>query len=498
MDGVSAYNYIRSKFVDLRETRSLIKKYGLKIKYGFLSDEEAATVRGAVEKFLSERHLAMNDLKRHLVEDTEFPIHDLIYECTQVCELRTYKSMHTHLSYMYHPYIRTIWNLDEEIQLLDLVNQKGFKWKEISYHLSKYKDLCRLKYLALKGENSTNLTKSKIQSLLAHMPATDEEWAVLCSELNLNRAYIIRCIDRYLNGKELARPENKILEIHLCLLILNNNHYCKFNCNIENILSFLNLDAKSYDIVDKIESSSTPFVSQKGRRAGSVLVDGLCRRPHENASIDTGQTYPEDDFEVLLENIKKASAENRSQTRFLNRFLDFFRIQPGFNLDIAINKDDIFWYNVTKEINVEKSVALSRFNQLGRVYKWKTFKDVYDTIAKMSYDYVVTRIKQSLIEKNSEDNARDKNDTTTKAIEKSESSELMLEKNVKSKDAKESENILENPKSSELRHQANRGCENLENQRTDSEASLTMEEIKKIRTKSKQIFSRQWRECIKQ
>lgn len=439
MDGVSAYNYIRSKFVDLRETRSLIKKHGLKIKYGFLSEEEAATVRRVVGKFLSERHLTMNDLKRHLVEDAEFPIHDLLYECTQVCELRTYKSIHTHLSYMYHPYIRTNWNSDEEIQLLDLVSQKGFKWKEISYHLSKYKDLCRVKYLALKGENSASLTKSKIQYLLAHMPTTDEEWGALCSELRLHRAYITRCIDRYLNGKELCRPESKILEIHLCLLILNNNHYCKFACNIENILSFLSLDTQLYDIVDRIESNTTPFVSQKGRRAGSVLVDGLCRRSYENASTGTGETCSEDDFEELLENIKKTSAESRSQTRFLSKFLDFFKIQPDFSLDVAVNKDDIFWYNITKEINIERSVALSRFNQLCRAYEWGTFKDIYDTVVKMSYDHVVARIKQSLVEKSSEEEAkaRNRNKSSTDEALSSKTSELALGKSIEKENTEE-------------------------------------------------------------
>jgi hypothetical protein len=127
MDANSAYEFIRSRFVQLKETRTLVKKYGLKIKYGFFSKEEAQKVEKQVHKFLKERNLSMRELQRHLVEDTEFPIHDLLFECTQLCELRTYKSVHTHIMYIFHPYIRQTWKEEEEIQLLDLVNQKGFK-----------------------------------------------------------------------------------------------------------------------------------------------------------------------------------------------------------------------------------------------------------------------------------------------------------------------------------------------------------------------------------
>lgn len=402
MDKISAYNYIRSKFVELKETRALIKKHGLKIKYGYLSDEETRTVRHIVDKFLKERRLTMSDLKRHLVEDVEFPIHDLLYECTQVCELRTYKSIHTHLSYMCHPYIHINWNADEEVQLLDLVNQKGFKWKEISYHLSKYKDLCRTKYLILKGENSRALTKSRIENLLANMPSTDQEWAVICNELRVNKLYICKVIKRYLNGKELNRSESKLMEIHLCLLVLNNNHYCKFNCNIENILAYLESDVESYGIVDKIDGNATPFISKNGKRAGSVLVDGVFERPYENTA-NTDREYPEDDFEALLDDIKKESSENRSQTRFLNQFLDFFKINKDFDLNIKINKEDIFWYNVTRDINLEKCVAFSKFSQLSKVYGWRIFNDVYDTAVKLAYDHVMTRIKQTLVDKNTKE-----------------------------------------------------------------------------------------------
>lgn len=424
MDKTTAYNYIRSKFVGIRETRRLIKEHSLKIKYGYLSEEESKTVRDVVDKFLKERSLTLNDLKKHLVEDTEFPIHDLLYECTSACELRTYKSIHTHISYMYHPYIRMDWNEEEEMQLLDLVNQKGFKWKEISYHITKYKDICRLKYLAIKGElTRQNLTNGMMQGLLSNMPSTDEEWEVLCTQLKMPKTLILRLVNRYLNGKELIKAENKIHEISLCLSILNHNHYCKFNVNIFNIVEFLNSE---HDIFERIDGKSTPFISKKGKREGSVLVGGVFQRHSSsscssnnsnNSSTNTNNTnnninnninnnsnnnnINDEDahFEQILENIKKATKENNIQTKFLNKFLDFFKLSENFNLNIDINKDDIFWFNVCRETVLEKSTAVKKFNQMRVTYGWKRFQDIYDTIIKISYDYVVLKIKERLIVK---------------------------------------------------------------------------------------------------
>ncbi|KAM0680975.1 hypothetical protein GINT2_000757 [Glugoides intestinalis] len=406
MDNHTAYNYIRSKFVKLRETRALIKKHGLKIKYGLLSEDEVVTVKTIINKFLAERRFTMKDFKKHLAEDTEFPIHDLLYECTQACTLRTYKSIHTHIAYIYHPYIHIKWNEEEEIQLLDLVTQKGFKWKEISYHLLKYKDFCRLKYLDIKGERPHLLTKSRIQELLKKMPSTDQEWAALCSELRLNRAYIKRSISKYLNGKALNTKECGELDIRICLLVLNNNHYCKFNVNIDNILNFLNSGLETFDIIDKLEGSTTPFISKRGMKSLSRRLESKHDQVNKS-KVDDGETLEanyegddgDEDFEKLLEDIKNTEKKNQSHTKFLNKFLDFFLCNKDFNLDIVIKKEDIFWFNVTRDINIERNVLLGKFNQLSSQYGWKMYKDIYDSLMKMAYDYVMNRIRQSFIDK---------------------------------------------------------------------------------------------------
>lgn len=461
MDRISAYNYIRSKFVGIRETRKLIKEHSLKIKYGYLSEQETTTVKNTVEKFLQERNLTLNDLKKHLVEDTEFPIHDLIYECTSVCELRTYKSIHTHIAYMYHPYIHMGWNEEEEVQLLDLVNQKGFNWKEISYHITKYKDICRMKYLSIKGElTKQNLSQGKIQELLKNMPSTDEEWGVLCAQLKMSKALVLRLLNKYLNGKELAKSENKILEITLCLCILNHNHYCKFNVNISSILEFLNTE---HEIFEKIDGKTTPFISKKGKREGSVMIDGVFQRSTgeiysrksadeiysknaetcskndeiysrndetcskkstDGAEINENQlnkienqlnnsTDNDDHFEQILKKMKEATNKNNIHTRFLNKFLDFFKLNEKFDLNIEINKDDIFWFNVCREVVLEKSAAVRKFNQMKVSYGWKKFQDIYDTVIKLSYDYVTLKIKERLISKQDEAEKRPKTSNST-------------------------------------------------------------------------------------
>lgn len=392
MDAETAYNHIRSKFIPLRETRALIKTHKLKIKYGHLSEGESSTIKTILTQFLKDRHLKMKDLRNYLIEESEFPMHDLLYECTQACELRTYKSVHTHIMYMYNPFIHdTIWGEDKDLQLLDLVNQKGFKWKEISYHLSKFKDLCLARYRRLKGELSKNLSKNWIESLLENMPVTDEEWAVLCKETKLNKVQISRAVEKHLNGKQLQVPKCHVKEIELCLRILNNNHFCKFHVSIEHIISFLDSDPLNYGIVDKIDGNTTPFISVRGlsRNKGNEVG---------TTPIDDTADESDDEFESMVENMAKAQSENRSQTKFLSRFLDFFKLDPSFNLNITINKDDIFWLNITREMVITKSEAFAKYNSLARRYDWNVFKDIYDTVMKLSYDYVMLKTKQALLD----------------------------------------------------------------------------------------------------
>lgn len=388
MDKDGAYNYIRSKFVVLKETRNLIKKHGLRIKYGFLSESEKSAVKRVVDGFLRQRNLTLKDLQKHLVEETDFPFHDLLYECTQACEFRTYKSIHTHIAYHYNPFIHTSWNAEEEIQLLDLVSQKGFKWKEISYHLSKYKDLCRTRYLSLKGEAAGKIGRRRIEQLLATgLPCTDEEWDVLCKELRLSRSYIMKKIEKYLNGKELCSPEPKTMEIHLCLLILKNNHYCRCDISVGTILEYLGLEPSLLSLVSRIDGSSTPFVSVRGKKRG---IDG---RPRSIKAEDEG-----DKPDTALERTQDAT-ENLLQTRFLNKFLDFFRMGEDFDLSIRISRDDIFWFNITREMVLERPAVYTKYNQLKQQYGWTTFKDIYDTVIKISYDHVIMMIKQDLVQK---------------------------------------------------------------------------------------------------
>lgn len=366
-DASSAYNYIRSKFVIASGMRELIKKHKLKIKYGVFSKAEAEIVRRTLDKFLADRGLAMEDFQRSLFEGGDFPIKDLIYECTQVCETRTYYTIFNHLAYTYHPYIRQRITEEEEIQLLDLVNQKGFRWKEIGYHLSKYKDLCQRKYLMLVGEgNHKQLTKKRIETMLSHMPSTEEEWTVVCRELKQKKPKILQAVKRFLNGKKLCGRETGKIEIQLCLLILNNNHYCKFNCDTQRIIDYLDGDVQAFEIVERREVSEAEM--------------------------------------------KNEEATN-GQSRFLEKFLGLFDISEDFNLDVTINKDDIFWYNITREMNVEKGVSIVRFNELSRIYGWKKFRDIYDTIMKLAYDYAIVRTKQTLIEQISPECKTDVNRT---------------------------------------------------------------------------------------
>lgn len=409
MDRETAYNYIRSKFIELQETRKLIKKHNLKIKYGFLSKEESNTVKETIERFLSERNYTMADLQKHLVEEEEFPFHDLLYECTQACEFRTFKSIHTHVAYTYNPFIHTTWNVEEELQLLDLVSQKGFIWKEISYHLSKYKDLCRNRYLWLKGERAKHLGKHKIEQLLsAGLPATGEEWTALCEQLKMSKNYILRAIEKYLNGKELEKPREKTKEILLCLLILRNNHFCKFDINIDSIMSYLNSDTTSFNLYERIDGSKTPFLSVRGKKVRVVNEINQRQAVDENNDCTDITTMKSNDgeeieaeFDSLLGSIKNSiNSGNKEQARFLNVFLEFFSSCQDYDMEVVLNKEDVFWQNVTREMVLDKAAAIAKFNTIKQQYNWRTYKDVYDTVIKIAYDHVMLRIKDDLLSKN--------------------------------------------------------------------------------------------------
>lgn len=364
MDKETAYNYLRSKFISSKKQKELIKKYNLKIRHGNLTKKEIQLVKDTLETFLNNRKLNLKDLEDHLTDFKEFPIKDLVFECTQACELRTFESIRTHIFFHYNPFVKMNICKEDEVRLVELVSEKGFAWKEIMHHLGRYKDYCRLKYLEIKGEVMGTLSKSAIENLLKNgLPLTETEWGVLCAKLKLTKAHILKKIKKYLNGKDLKNEELNLMDIRMIVLILKHNYYCKFNIDENQITEFL----RSYNTVGSLSKEDEPTESDE--------IDDL--------RVGLKQTHN--------------NIDNLRYVNFLKEYLYYFKENTKLDLNILICKDDIFWQNISRELDVESIVLKGAFNRISSIYEWKTFQDIYDTLMKLSYDYVLFNSKKMLI-----------------------------------------------------------------------------------------------------
>lgn len=405
MDRESAYNYIRSKFVKYRILRSVIKKHNFNIKQGQLSKDEKNKVHDAINSFLSKRQLTMADLENYLIQITDFPYHDLLFECTQAVELRLYHSIEKHIYFWYNPYKLNKFTQEDDLNLLELVNNKGFAWKEIMYHTKKYEQYLRVRYLTMIGEKGAYMGPRRIEALLdTGLPSTDADWNELCKVLKQNKTFILKKVKEYLNGKSLNKNKDRIVDIKLMLTILKRNHPCHMNIDIEEIINSLE-NCEYYENVIQINPDTE---IEEANEAIDVVDEDIKELLNEDIEEVLNEDIEEDiaqksaPFKKLPKMLEdRISNSNKYFTLFLERFLLFFQGFDNFDMNVEIDKTDIFWFNIHKELDIQTPILLSRFNQLKQEFDMKYYRDIYDSMIKLSFGTVIERLKDKLIHQTS-------------------------------------------------------------------------------------------------
>lgn len=351
MDPTSTYNYLRNKFVPAKSAYKIIREFDLKFKYGPFSPREIKLAREAIDEFLSERKLTMDDVQSYLAEDAPFPFLELVAHVVTHIEHRTYKAVHTHVAFHYHPLVTHKFGPEEDLELLKLVQKRGFQWKEIARQLEKYRNHCRIRFLQLKGEMSRYITVRQIRTLLAEgLPTTSSGWAEKAKELGVSRDTLVRKVTRYLRSMSFDRSEESYAAIMLFVYALAYNYFSAMSIDIKGLLGFL--------------------------RGGAPNEGQDLLAVHTEAVPPAPRIESREDFE--------------------SAFARYFR-REDLDLSIKIETDDIFWDTIGRELIITTSTLKVRFAVLRKSYSLVTFHDIYETLKELSWSYYLDGAKMRLL-----------------------------------------------------------------------------------------------------
>lgn len=352
MDGAVAYQYLRSKFVMAKDAQKLIKQFDLKFKYGNFSTKEAKLTHKIIDEFIQEHNLTMDDLQSHLAEETPFPLPDLVARVVNEIEHRTYKTVFTHIAFNYHPFVTHKFAPEEDIELLRLVQKRGFQWKEIAQNLSKYRNHCRIRFLSLKGEQYRYLSIKQVKELVEHgLPRTDYEWAEESKRLCVSKDQLIKKVNRYLRRLEFDRNDEYYSNVVLLLYVLAYNYYCAVSININRITELIN-------------GPSTPY---------------------EDANLNTLHVNPSQTGSALFADFSK----------MLELHFD-----SSVDLDVQIDLEDIFWNTIGRELTMECVLLKHRFIVLMKSFSLDKFSDVKKQLIDFAYKYYLNNMRDVLLKRN--------------------------------------------------------------------------------------------------
>lgn len=356
MENIPAYKELRSKFVCAKTARRLIKENGLKFRHGFFSTKEVEATRGAVAEFLDDNGLAVKDLENWLVEDAEFPRFELAKYVTSRVPYRTFKSIITFITWWYNPLTKSKFSEGDDLQLVELVNQKGFRWKEIGMVLEKWRDQCRHRFLRLKGLEKKKIHMKDIKQIVrAGIPTSEAEWTVLCTRMQVSKALLTKYINQYLKRMPSDPSCDAINNITLCAYILVHNFYCTVSIDLRRFVDFLRNGALQY-----------------------VEQEGACDSSH-----------PEGE--------RARSDPDALRAYFDLNFHGAFSSVESLDLGVEVETDDIFWINIINEFHIESQDAKSRFYALVSSHGIRTFGDLYKTLGSLSWDCFSGQVRQLVL-----------------------------------------------------------------------------------------------------
>ncbi|KAI4292798.1 hypothetical protein PAPHI01_2072 [Pancytospora philotis] len=353
MDESAAYNDIRSKYCTAKRTKELAKEHKLKFRNGFFSRKELELAQNAVDEFLQREGLPLDALQEHLMHGAAFPLHDLLLHVTQSIPCRTFKSVSGFVAWFYNPLTEKKFDREAELRLLEMVERKGYRWKEIGRELNFVRDACRTRYLELKGLSRSYITVDEIAEIVrkGQVPTDEKGWRELSARLNVSQSTLFARVNKFLKSP-LQSSGGDVDTVLLMAHILHFNFYCSLDVDFAQLRGFLEGCAAAYE----------------AERGGHPAPEDQPRGNHYREIFDAH-------FHKAFPSLDRA------------------------DLGVEIALDDIFWTNITKEFLVFSTTARTKFYSLVATYQIATFQDLFSAMDEIAYNHFLGEINKSLLAK---------------------------------------------------------------------------------------------------
>lgn len=403
---------LKTKFVLNKDTHKTIKELNLKFRFGAFSQRETEIVRSHVHKFLRDSHLTMKDLQNHLHNGTDFPMHELTLYCTSMIEHRTYKSVSAHLSFMYHPFVYAAFSQEDDINLLDLVDKKGYHWKSIGTDIDKYRNNCRGRFMLLKGLYKKSIYRRDILNLVeSGLPTTEEEWKEICERFSVSRTTLSARINEYIRGKMFENDDKVHNDMILLVHVLSYNHYCPLPIRIDDFKSFIDNGIDTYAdiaIMNSIRADHHNSEIPENCSNFDVSEFNIHKENSEENMYEKNTNYIERNKSNLgninEEDLNKENTEtcliNRNKDKisaFKSKLNEILCISNNFNMNIEIEDQDIFWITISKYMEISRELLKSRFKIIKSSYSLKTYANLVNLIHNLGYNKLMMRMKNKIM-----------------------------------------------------------------------------------------------------
>lgn len=320
-----------------KEIKKLVNTYKFSFKEGRYSSKEMNIVHRMIIIYMKKYGIKKEALEEWAVYNKVsdgFDIKDLCSQITDTLKYRTYRSVYSMLNHICNPYLNQKFTPDSDRELLALVAKEGHQWKKYEPVLEKYRKASIWRYNMLMNRHQKHVTIDML--------------------LNLNNSDLPKTEFEYQSlatstGLPIDKIKKKIksyIKGREFDVIKNHRHlidFCLFILNY-NFPSRINID------IDKINHDITEFENNISKGDISTFIN-----------------------ETIVNNSK-------------------------VNLDIPIEKHDIFWNILHQQFGIENSDLWAKYHELQSEYNWKTYKDIFNTVKTILNEYFEDKKTQYYID----------------------------------------------------------------------------------------------------
>lgn len=320
-----------------KEIKKLINIHKFSFKEGRYSWREMNIVRRMIIIYMKKHGIKKETLEEWAVYNkvsNVFDIKDLCSQITDTLKYRTYRSVYSMLNHICNPYLNQKFTPDSDRELLALVAKEGRQWKKYEPILEKYRKTSIWRYNILMKHHQKHVTIDML--------------------LNLNNSNLPKTESEYQllatsTGLSIDKIKKKIksyLKGREFNVTTNHRHlidFCLFILNY-NFPSRININ------IDQINYNINEFENNISKGNIALFIN-----------------------KTIINNSKT-------------------------NLNIPIEKHDIFWNILRQRFEIENSDLWAKYYELQSEYNWRTYKDIFDTIKMILNEYLENKKTQYYID----------------------------------------------------------------------------------------------------